>query len=62
MPIEVLVLLLIFLMLILFALPLAFDIGYECGKVNALRTVATGIPRGLSEEQHEWVSQQMASR
>jgi hypothetical protein len=62
MSITVIVLLLIFLVLIVFALPWAFDLGYECGKVNALRKVATEIPKGLSEEQQAWVSHQMESR
>jgi len=62
MPIEVLVLLLIFLVLVLFALPIAFDVGYESGRENALKKVAAEIPQGLSLEQQKWFSQQTASR
>jgi hypothetical protein len=56
------ILLLIFIVLVVIAIPVTFEIGYRAGREHVLKKVATEIPQGLSKEQQEWVLHQTESR
>lgn len=62
MSIAVIVLLITYMLIMVFAMPVVFDIGYKAGRENALKHVASEIPQGLSLEQKAWISRQMESR
>jgi hypothetical protein len=55
-------LVIVFMFILIFAIPAAFEIGYKSGRENALKQVASEIPQGLTLEQLGWLKNQETRR